>query len=225
MKYDNRFTSIMTTDTTNSSESLDESALKREKMKKILSQSQGSSEPLKQDNVEHAKDMPESGIVHDLKLQLSAVQKELQESKEQYLRDLAELQNRLRRKDQEKETSLKFAQQKFFQDFLLVLDSIDGALMQDPEGSSVQQYREGLTMMSSQIESLLQSFHLEPVVPEVGTLFSPESSEAMSMQPTTDHEHNSVLVVVQKGYRYQGRLIRPARVIVAQNLEEPVEKS
>ena len=167
-----------------------------------------------------AKDVPDNTQVSDLKMKIEALEKELAEEKENDLRIQAELQNRLKRKDQEKDNALKFAQEKFFKDFLIVLDSIDGALMQDPSTMTVEQYREGLNMMSDQLTSMLGQFQVDAITPEIGSIFSPETSEAMSMQQTTEHPNNAVLVVVQKGYTYQGRLIRPARVIVSQNLEE-----
>lgn len=173
-----------------------------------------------------AKDMPDSSVVEELKLKVTSLEKELSEQKEAHLRQQAELQNRIKRKDAEKESALKFAQEKFFKDFLLVLDSIDGALMQDSATATVEHYQEGLTMLSDQLQSLLRQFQVEEVAPEVGSVFSPTTCEAMSMQPNDHMPHNSVLVVVQKGYNYQGRLIRPARVIVSQNLnQQDIENS
>lgn len=168
-----------------------------------------------------AKDMPEQNIsaeyVLELKREIKMLEERANQEEEKFVREKAEFANRLKRKDLEKEKAVKFAQEKFFKDFLLVLDSVDGALMQNHEQVSVEQLLEGLEMMSQQMASTLKTFGLDLINPEVGEVFSPQTCEAMSMQPTQEQEHNTILAVVQKGYMYQERLLRPARVIVAQN--------
>lgn len=170
-----------------------------------------------------AKDVPEDILTPeaflDLKRELSVLQERFDQEQEKFVREKAEFANRLKRKDLEKDKALKFAQEKFFKDFLLVLDSVDGALMQNQDQLTVEQLIEGLEMMSQQMGSTLKTFGLEVVNPEVGTLFSPQTCEAMSMQPTSEHEHNTIIAVIQKGYLYQERLLRPARVIVAQKAD------
>ena len=215
----------MATDTKKSNTTDPATEKNKAKLDKLFSECDQSTED-STDSI--AKDMPDNSIVEQLKLKVESLEKELTEQKEAYLRQQAELQNRIKRKDSEKESALKFAQEKFFKDFLLVLDSIDGALMQDSATTTVEHYQEGLSMLSGQLQSLLMQFQVEEVTPEVGSVFSPTTCEAMSMQPNEELPHNSVLVVVQKGYNYQGRLIRPARVIVSQNLkqkEQDIENS
>ena len=206
----------MTTDTKKSSSSESSAENNKAKLNKLFNESADVTD-VPQDDI--AKDVPEDSSVEDLKLLVQSLKQELAEEKETHLRTQADLQNRLKRKDNDKEAALKFAQEKFFKDFLLVLDSIDGALLQDSATATVEHYQEGLSMMSNQLQSLLSQFKVEEIVPEVGSSFSPANSEAMSMQPNEQYPHNSVLLVVQKGYTYQGRLIRPARVIVSQNLD------
>jgi molecular chaperone GrpE len=153
-----------------------------------------------------------------LENRVKQLEQELANSKEQYVRFQAEFANTLRRKDQEREQALKFAHIDFLKEFILVLDSVEsGLLTLQQSTASLDQMLEGLTMMGQQLHQLLDKFGLTLIEPAVGQLFDPVTSEAMSMQPTTDYPHNSVLLVVQKGYTLNGRLLRPARVIVANN--------
>lgn len=205
----------------------------KEKLQKILQQQ---AEPCEQelsfqeqndDNSDQpAKVVPESEVVdqiHQYKMKISSLTEELEQEKDNVLREKAELLNRLKRKDQEKDNALRFAQEKFFKDFLLVLDSVDGALLQDSQQVTTVQLLEGLKMMATQMQSTLSSFGLEIINPDIGSVFSPQTSEAMSMQPTDEYPANSVMVVVQKGYLYNGRLLRPARVIVSNTPQEQSE--
>lgn len=151
----------------------------------------------------------------------SCVQKlenELLTAKDQSIRLQAELANLLRRKDQEREQALKFAHIEFLKEFIFVIDSVDGALSSlNQPNVSLDQMLEGLAMMGQQVHSLLDKFGLKVIEPTIGDLFDPATAEAMSMQPTTEYPHNSVVLVVQKGYAINGRLLRAARVIVANN--------
>jgi len=131
----------------------------------------------------------------------------------------ANFQQTIRRKDQEKEQAVKFAQEKFFKDFLLILDSVDGALLSMRQSQNEHSdLALGLEMMNRQLEQTLDKFGLAVVSPELGNPFDPSLAEAMSIQPNADYPNNSVLMVIQRGYTLHGRLLRPARVIVSQDL-------
>lgn len=153
-----------------------------------------------------------------LQNEMKQLQDELATFKDHYMRLQADFSNALKRKDQEKEQSLKFAMVDFFKEFIFIMDSVDSAIhsLKQPQISS-EQTLEGLDMMSRQVIQLIEKFGLKTIEPEVGSAFDPAISEAMSMQPTTDFQHNAVVLVVQRGYALNGRVLRPSRVIVANN--------
>ncbi|MCF6217763.1 MAG: nucleotide exchange factor GrpE [Gammaproteobacteria bacterium] len=141
------------------------------------------------------------------------------------LRTKAEAENLKRRADQDVAKARKFALDKFVDSLIPVLDSLDMSL-QAATGSdeSVVKLREGNEMTLKMFLDALQKNGVQQINPE-GELFNPQLHEAMSMQESTEHAPNSVMVVFQKGYALNDRLIRPARVVVAKAAvaaEDPV---
>lgn len=153
-----------------------------------------------------------------LQSQIANLQKELNEAQDREKRAAADLANMIRRKDQEKELALKFAQWDFLKEFLFILDSIDSGLLslKQPQ-TGMDAVLQGLEMMQQQVEQLIEKFDMVVIDPEVGSPFDHNVAEAMSLQQTEAHPPNSVVMVIQKGYQAKGRLLRPARVIVSKN--------
>ncbi|MDX1335452.1 MAG: nucleotide exchange factor GrpE, partial [Gammaproteobacteria bacterium] len=81
--------------------------------------------------------------------------------------------------------------------------------------ANVEKLREGKELTLKMLEQAMDKFSIEAVDP-TGDKFDPELHQAMTMQPSQDHPANTVLQVIQKGYTLNGRLIRPAMVIVSQ---------
>ncbi len=141
------------------------------------------------------------------------------------LRTKAEAENLKRRADQDVEKAHKFALDKFVDSLIPVLDSLDMSLQAatgNDEG--VVKLREGNEMTLKMFLDALQKNGVQQINPE-GEVFNPQLHEAMSMQESTEHAPNSVMVVFQKGYALNDRLIRPARVVVAKAAvatEDPV---
>lgn len=165
-------------------------------------------------------DKQESGQseVVALQAQISQLQKDLQQSKDDEKRYQADLANMIRRKDQEKELALKFAHWDFLKEFLFILDSLDSGLLslKQPQ-TEMSAVLEGLEMMQKQMEQLIKKFDMTVISPEIGSAFDPNVAEAMSMQQNDEYPNNSVVLVIQKGYQAKGRILRPARVIVSKN--------
>jgi molecular chaperone GrpE len=135
------------------------------------------------------------------------------ENWDMYLRAAAEIENVRKRAARDVEHARKFALESFAKEMLAVRDSfelgIDAADTADAD-SLVEGSKATLKLLSSALER----FGINELDP-VGEPFDPEQHEAMSMQPSADAEPGSVLMVVQKGYSLNGRLLRPAMVIVA----------
>jgi len=135
-----------------------------------------------------------------------------------FVRAAAELENVRKRAARDVENAHKFALERFATDLLAVCDSLEMALETGAE-ASVESLKEGNEATLKLLGSILQRFGVETVDP-LGEPFDPAFHEAMTMQPSADAEPGSVLTVFQKGYALNGRLLRPARVVV---VSEPAE--
>ena len=145
--------------------------------------------------------------------ELAAAQAKAEENWDRYLRAAAELDNVRKRAERDVEKAHKFALERFGKELLAVRDTLEMGLAA-AEGASVESLIEGKNATLKLLTSTLQRFGIEEVDP-AGEPFDPELHEAISMQPSDDVEPGSVVTVVQKGYTLNGRLLRPAMVIVA----------
>lgn len=146
------------------------------------------------------------------------------ELKEQKLRSLAEEQNIRRRASADVEKAHKYGQEKMFRELLPVIDSLEQALLSAKNHGEPNQKQENHQVIQSIVEGIeltlkmlldgLTKFGIEIIDPE-GQVFNPQEHEAMAMQPSDKVEPNTVLQVVQKGYKLYDRVLRPARVLVA----------
>lgn len=136
------------------------------------------------------------------------------ENWERYLRAAAELDNVRKRAARDVENARKFAIERFATELLAVRDSLEMGLAAAAENTDVESLLEGSRTTLKQLTSTLERFGLEEVDPE-GEPFDPHLHEAMTTQPSAEAEPDTVLAVYQKGYTLNGRLLRPARVVVA----------
>ena len=130
-----------------------------------------------------------------------------------YLRAAAETANVRKRAARDIEKAHKFALENFGRELLAVVDSLEIGLAAADSADS-ESLVEGSKATLKLLATTLERFGVAAVDPQ-GEPFDPEFHEAMSVQPSSDAEPGSVLTVVQKGYTLNGRLLRPARVIVA----------
>ncbi|MCE9664868.1 nucleotide exchange factor GrpE [Halomonas sp. M5N1S17] len=158
-----------------------------------------------------AGDNPEAEM---LAAQVAELEESLAEAKDQVLRTAAEAQNVRRRAEQEAEKARKFALERFVKELLPVVDSLEKALEAMGEDAS-EAHREGVAMTLKMQHDVLGKFGVEAVDPQ-GEPFDPQYHEAMAMVPNPELEPNSVMEVMQKGYVLNGRLVRPAMVVVSQ---------
>ena len=131
--------------------------------------------------------------------------------REALLRTRAEMDNLEKRTQRELEKARKFMFEGIFKDLLPVIDSLDQGL-EATDGDSTTS--EGLALTRKLLLQTLERHGLEPIEPQ-GEPFDPQWHEAMSAQPSDEHPAQTVLMVMQKGYRLNERLLRPARVIIS----------
>jgi molecular chaperone GrpE len=144
--------------------------------------------------------------------ELEKAQVAAEENWDRYLRTAAELENVRKRASRDVENAHRFALERFSRELLAVRDSLEMGLA--AEGASVESLLEGSEATLKILGATMQQFGIEVVDP-AGEPFDPEFHEAISMQPSDDVEPGSVVTVVQKGYSLNGRLLRPAMVVVA----------
>lgn len=151
----------------------------------------------------------------ELESKLSAAEQKLEDQKESVLRAKADSENAKRRAEQEVDKARKFALEKFARELLSVVDNLERAtLAADAENEAVKSLLEGVELTQKSFLSTFEKFGLEVVDPQ-GETFDPERHQAMSMQESDDVAPNTVLAVMQKGYLLNGRLLRPAMVMVS----------
>lgn len=146
--------------------------------------------------------------------ELAEVEQELARHREAMLRMQAEMDNLRKRLMRDLEKSRKLALEKIMKDLLQVWDSLERGLGVTGESLTVESLREGQQLTLKLLEKVLQDHNLELIDP-IGQPFDPEIHEAMTMLPSVDVEENTVLEVLQKGFKLHDRLIRPAMVIVS----------
>lgn len=132
------------------------------------------------------------------------------------LRSRAEIENLRRRTEQDVEKAHKFALEKFSKDILNTIDNLERALATpaNKEDESVKALFDGVELTLKELVATVARFGVE-AVGVVGEAFNPELHQAISMQPAKGFETNQISVVLQKGYTLNGRVIRPAMVMVA----------
>jgi len=145
--------------------------------------------------------------------ELEQAQAKADENWDRYLRTAAELENVRKRAARDVENAHRFALERFGKQLLAVRDSLEMGLAA-ADSANVESLLEGSEATLKMLGTTMQQFGIEEVDP-AGEPFDPEFHEAISMQPSDDVEPGSVVTVVQKGYSLNGRLLRPAMVIVA----------
>jgi len=144
---------------------------------------------------------------------LAELQRKADENWDRYLRAAAEADNVRKRAARDVENAHKYALENFGRDLLAVKDSLEMGI-QAADNADVDTLLAGKEATLKLLTTTLERFGIEELDPE-GEPFDPEQHEAMTVQPAEDMEPGSVLKVIQKGYSLNGRLLRPAMVVVA----------
>lgn len=153
--------------------------------------------------------------IAELEKALAASEAKFNEQQDSVLRARAEMENARRRAEAEVEKARKFALERFAGELLDVIDNLERAVMvADTENEAIKPMLEGVEMTLKSFVSTIEKFGMTPIDPQ-GEAFNPELHQAMSMQESADFAPNTVMAVMQKGYELNGRLLRPAMVMVS----------
>lgn len=168
-----------------------------------------------EEHVDGAEESTFEGDAAALAAELEAVREELANMKEHSLRALAEAQNIKRRSEIDVENARKYGAEKIISELLPVVDNLERALQAaDADIEGIKPVLEGVELTLKGFVDALNRSNVEIVDPH-GEPFNPELHQAMTMVENPEVEPNSVVAVMQKGYRLNGRLLRPAMVVVA----------
>lgn len=162
-----------------------------------------------------------------IKEELAKLQEQLKQAEDkagqhwdELLRAKADLENTRKRLQRDVENAHKYAVEKFVQDLLPVIDSLEmGINAANEVDADIHKVKEGNELTLKMFNDCANKFGVEAIDPK-GKPFNPEFHQAMTMQESSEHEPNTVLAVMQKGYLLNGRLVRPAMVVVAKAAEK-----
>lgn len=165
--------------------------------------------------------------VEALKAELETTRSQAASHLDQYLRAKAETENVRRRAETDVASAHKFAIERFALEMLAVRDSLERAKGVDLHtGTAVlEKMLEGIDLTLRLMDNIFQKFALTEVNPAKGDKFDPALHQAMSMQESAEVPPQHVLMALQKGYLLQGRLLRPAMVIVASAAATPAPEN
>lgn len=151
--------------------------------------------------------------IESLQADLETANAKASENWDKALRIQAEMDNLRKRSEKQVEDAHKYAVKKFVEELLPVTDSLEMGYAVDGE---VEQIREGIGLTMNVLKAAMEKFSVVAVDP-LGEKFNPDLHQAMAMQPSDEYENDHVSAVMQKGYTLNGRLVRPAMVMVVKN--------
>jgi len=172
-----------------------------------------------EDIVEMSEENDQSILIEQLQQELAQLQFQVADYKDRFVRQQAEMENTRKRLQRDVEDAHKFALKNIANELLPVCDSMEmEQAAAQKENADMNALREGSALIYKMLSGTLEKFGVQAINPE-GEKFNPEFHEALAMQPVNTQEAGTVLFVQQKGYQLNGRLLRPARVIIAKAME------
>ncbi|MCE9774351.1 nucleotide exchange factor GrpE [Shewanella algae] len=157
--------------------------------------------------------------IEELEQALSDAQATVEEQKDSVIRAAAEVDNIRRRAAQDVEKAHKFALEKFSNELLPVIDNMERALVGADKADEVTKpLFEGVELTLKSFLSAVEKFGVKQIDP-MGEAFNPEQHQAIGIQPSAEFPANTVMLVMQKGYQLNERLLRPAMVMVSKGGE------
>ncbi len=152
--------------------------------------------------------------IETLSRQLGDAEKTIADLKDTMLRERADIENQRRRLQRELEQARRFANEGLLRELLTVCDNLEHGLAAETDNAAA--LREGMQLTLKSLDKVVSDHGLKAIDP-VGQPFDPELHQAMSVVPTDEHEPDTVVTVMQKGYVLNDRLLRPALVMVAKS--------
>ncbi|MEE3253243.1 MAG: nucleotide exchange factor GrpE [Nitrospinota bacterium] len=199
----------MTTKTDNDQ---DEVEPEEELEEKLETDSVVEEEPAKE---EEAKEL---SPLEQLEEQVRLKDEEILKQKDTFLREKAELDNFKKRLAKEKEDFAQFANERLLKELLQIEDNLERAM--EAPNATLESLKEGVEMIQKQFKDFLKNQKVE-VIEAFGKPFDPNLHEVLNQQESEEHEENTVIEEYSKGFTLNGRILRPAKVVIS---KKPAEK-
>lgn len=151
---------------------------------------------------------------HNKDKKLEELQNEVNTLKDKNMRIAAEMVNTLRRKDEETNRLLKYSNESLITELLPVIDNFERALNVDAKTADVESYQKGMTMIYNSLKNILEKFEVKEIE-AIDKEFDPSYHQAVMQEEKEGTKENIVIEVLQKGYTYKDKVIRPAMVKVS----------
>lgn len=151
---------------------------------------------------------------HKKDKKLEELQNEINTLKDKNMRIAAEMVNTLRRKDEETNRLLKYSNESLITELLPVIDNFERALNVDVTSTDVESYQKGMTMIYNSLKNILEKFEVKEIE-AIDKEFDPSYHQAVMQEEKEGTKENIVIEVLQKGYTYKDKVIRPAMVKVS----------
>ena len=174
-----------------------------------------------------AKEQSSPAALQALEEQLAAAKKESADNYDRYVRSVADLENFRRRTVREKDELRQYAAGRVLEDLLPVLDNLSlGLNAAKAPNADLKTLVGGISMVQEQLKSALSNHGLKEINP-VGQPFDPNQHESIASQPSADVAEGAVIQVVRVGFGLNGRLLRPASVVLSSGpaKQEPAQNS
>jgi molecular chaperone GrpE len=190
------------------------------KKKKIHIETEEDETKTPEEEAAEAEEVPVAEIVEEEEglSELEQAQQEAKEARDEMLRMRAETDNLRKRLQKEKQDSVQFANERLIKALIPIFENLDRAL-KAPD-TNVESLKEGVQLTSDQVLALFKKENVEPIN-AVGEPFDPSIHEVLSQMESNDHDENTIIEEFSKGYRMNGRVLLPSRVVIA---KKPVSK-
>ena len=151
---------------------------------------------------------------HKKDKKLEELQNEVNTLKDKNMRIAAEMVNTLRRKDEETNRLLKYSNESLITELLPVIDNFERALNVDATSNDIESYQKGMTMIYNSLKNILEKLEVKEIE-AIDKEFDPSYHQAVMQEEKEGTKENIVIEVLQKGYTYKDKVIRPAMVKVS----------
>ena len=151
---------------------------------------------------------------HKKDKKLEELQNEVNTLKDKNMRIAAEMVNTLRRKDEETTRLLKYSNESLITELLPVIDNFERALNVDATSNDIESYQKGMTMIYNSLKNILEKFEVKKIK-TIYKKFNQIYHQALMQEEKEGTKENIVIEVLQKGYTYKDKVIRPAMVKVS----------
>ena len=168
----------------------------------------------KNEEIKEEKKPKEHKKEHKKDKKLEELQNEINALKDKNMRITAEMVNTLRRKDEETNRLLKYSNESLITELLPVIDNFERALNVDAKTTDIESYQKGMTMIYNSLKNILEKFEVKEIE-AIDKEFDPSFHQAVMQEEKEGTKENIVIEVLQKGYTYKDKVIRPAMVKVS----------